>query len=189
MKIKEFKKINIVSICVVIIFIIINLLFLKTSKTLWLKNKKIKSEINKKMEELAKGSNISSVKESLNSEINQLGSKLSFLEENFFSKAEEIFLYINRSAEAAKISLKGIEPKEKVQRPIPNTKDTYLELPINIKIKCDYHQLLVFLDKIEAKNKSILVSEIKIQSDPKDIYNHDIEILFKVPVLFSQETP
>lgn len=186
MDIKGLKKF-IPIIILVIIFIIINSVILKNANSLRLKNKKIKAEINKKTEELAKGTNIASVKETLNSEIGQLNLKLSSIEERFFLNPGDIFTYINHFAEATKISLKSIEPREKTQQEIPKSKNLYLELPVNLKIKCDYCQLLAFLNKIETAEKLIMVSEVKIQSDPNNIWEHDIQILLKASVLLTQE--
>lgn len=183
-KFKELKRRDLIKmISIIIILVIINLIFLRTSKALWSKNIKLKLEINKERAELAKGSNISSLKETLNLEINQLNSKLSSLEERFFPNTEDIFMYINRFVETSGISLTSMEPLEKIQGEIPYSKNLYLELPINIKLKCDYYQLLKFLNNLERTQKSIVVSEIKIQSDPKNIWDHDIRMLLKVPVL------
>jgi Tfp pilus assembly protein PilO len=177
------KRELIINISVIIILVIINLALLRAAGALWSKNRKLKSELNERKGEIAKQPKISVVQETLNLEIEQLNLKLSSIEQRLFSNAEDIFMYINQFAETSRLSLKSIEPQEKIKREIPYSKNVYLELPVKIKLKSDYYQLLTFLSKIEEAQKFIMVSEVKIQGDPKNIWEHDIEIPLTVPIL------
>lgn len=201
-KIKEIKNLNIIIAFVAMLGI--SLLSFNNSRTLGAKYNKLKSEVNSKTEELARGSAILTTKDNLESEINRLNLELSSLKEKLFSDPEGILFYINRFAEETKISLNSIEPLERIQLEIPKEgkdskakpkdkdKEKYIkdisQLPVNLKIKCDYHQLISFLKKIETAPKLILVDEIRIQSNPQDAWNHDIQLALRAPILYATAT-
>jgi len=170
----------------VIIILLISPLFFKAYKSLWAKNKKLMAEINKNTEELKKSAALYATQENLNSEIKRLNLQLSSVEEKIFRETEEAFVNINRFALESKVSLKSIEPLERTKVQIPGSKNQYLELlPLNLKVKCDFYQLLQFLNKIERAANVMPILDIKIQSDSKDIWNHDIQITLKIPILVS----
>jgi len=199
-KIKEIKNLNIIIAFVAMLGI--SLLSFNNSRALGAKYNKLKSEVNSKREELARGSAILTTKDNLESEINRLNLELSSLKEKLFSDPEGILFYINRFAEETKISLNSIEPLERIQLEIPKEgkdnkakpkdKEKYIkdisQLPVNLKIKCDYYQLISFLKKIETAPKLILVDEIRIRSNPQDTWNHDIQLVLRAPILHSTAT-
>jgi len=182
------KRELIINISAVIIFVIITLALLMACGALWSKNSRLKSEITEKRREIDKQPKIAAVQETSNLEIKQLNLKLSAVEQRLFLNTEDIFMYINRLAETSGLSLKSIEPLEKIKREIPYSKNEYLELPVRIKLKSDYYQLLAFLSKIEEAQKFIMVSDIKIQGDQGNIWEHDIEMSLVAPILqYSQD--
>jgi len=188
LKFEELKNKKIIKIVAAsIILLIMAIISLKGYGTLNSKNIKLKAEIAKKRQEISSFSNISSLKAAVNSEIKELEAKLSSLEKGFpSSNTEEVFSSLNRFVEASQISLKAISPLEKIEIPIPDSKDKYLELPINLKLECSYDQLLAFLNKIENANKIMIVTEVKIQSNPDNIWEHNIELSLKIPMLSLQ---
>jgi len=169
-----------------VIIIIISPFFFKAYKSLWLRKEKLMAQINKNIGELNKASALYSAQDTLNAEMKRLNSKLSSAEDKFSSGTEEIFVDINRFALECKVSLKAIEPLERTRIEISGRKNPYLELlPLNLRVKCDFRQLMLFLYKIEQSENLMLIGDIKIQSDPRDIWNHDIQISLKVPILLS----
>ena len=188
LKFEELKNKKIIKIVAAsIILLIMAIISLKGYGALRSKNIKLKAEITNKRQEISSFSNISSLKAAVNSEIKKLEAKLSSLEKGFpSSNTEEVFSSLNRFVEASQISLKAISPLEKIEIPIPDSKDKYLELPINLKLECSYDQLLAFLNKIENANKIMIVTEVKIQSNPDNIWEHNIELSLKIPMLSLQ---
>jgi len=73
-------------------------------------------------------------------------------------------------------------PSEKNEIKIPDNTETYVELPITIKFGCSFYQLLSFLDNLESLKKTILINKIKIQSNPNNVWEHDVELALKVPL-------
>lgn len=171
----------------IIIFLIVSAISFKGYATLWSKNKKLKDEIAKKTEEITKGSGVASLKKTAEVEIKELEAILAAIEKSFpSSNTEEVFSSLNRFIEASQISLKAISPLEKTEVAIASSKDKYLELPITLRFDCSYDQLVSFLSMIEDSNKLMIVTEVKIQSNPSYIWDHNIEVSLKVPMLLFQ---
>lgn len=182
-KLRDPKNIKILAL--IIILFLISVIVLNNSRALWSKNTQLKNEVIAKRGELAKIPNISLLKQTIETEIKELTEKISSFEKRFSPDGEEIFSFLNRFAESAKISLKAISPLDKIRVTIPNSKNIYLELPVNLKLECGYHQLVSFLNKIETAEKIMLVSEIRIQGNPQNIWDHSIELSLKVPMSIS----
>lgn len=183
-KIEKIKKPqNIKLIAITTILLIINVFGLSQINALFSNNKKLESDIIKRTKELSKFSDISSLKKTADSEITQTESEIASIKDKFFSNVEDIFFSLSRFAEANGISIKAINPLEKIETKIPNSSDVYLELPITIKLECNFYQLLAFLNNIEALKKTALINKIKIQSNPSNIWEHDIEISLKLPLV------
>jgi Tfp pilus assembly protein PilO len=175
------KNKHIKFIAIIILLLAINVYALNRIAALFSDNIRIKADIAKKTQELSNFPDFLSLKEKADSEIEQENSKINAIKNNFFSNVEEIFFSLSRFAEADKISLKAINPSEKNEVKIPNSDEVYLELPITIKLECGFYQLLSFLENLESLKKTILINKIKIQSNPNNIWEHDIELAFKVP--------
>lgn len=185
-KIQALKNLkNIKILAIIIVLLIASVIIIKSSWELWSKNMALKTEVAQKTEELSKGANITSVGQTIDGEIKTLAAKLSQIETKFSSNTEEVFSSLNRFAETSEISLESINPLDKTEVKIPDALYTYLELPIDLELKCGYRQLLSFLNKLERAKKILLVTEIKIQSDPQDIWDHDIQLSLKVPISIS----
>lgn len=182
-KIEEIKKNKNIKFAVIIIALIaINVFNLGKITALFSNNKRMESDIAKKTKELSNFPDFPSLKETSNSEIKQINSKITSIKDNFFSNVEEIFFSLSRFAETNKISLKAINPSEKNEVKVPNSDEPYLELPVTIKLECSYYQLLSFLDNLESLKKAIIINKIKIQGDSRNIWEHDIELSFKLPL-------
>jgi len=181
-QLKNFKKLT--ALLAVIALLIIAATALKTCFALWLKNTRLKAELIQKTEEAAKSADISPLKKTGDAEVKKLEEKLSSIEDGFSAiNTEEIFSSLNRFVEASGISLKSISPLEKTEAAIPGTQEKYLELPVNLKLECSYNQLLSFLDKIENTGRAMSVTNIKIQNNPQNIWEHNIELSLIVPML------
>ena len=176
-KLKDIKVLG-----AIIVFIFICFLVLAGCKNLLAKNMKLGKDITKRSQELDNERNTLARQGPMKSELNKVSSKILSIEERFSSNVEEIFLQLNKFAAESGVSLKTISPTEKKIIGIPNTKDTYIVLPVTIKLKCNYHELVVFLRRIENANKIIAVTDIRIQPNQQDIWKHDIELIVNIPV-------
>ncbi|MEK6564447.1 MAG: hypothetical protein AABZ65_05435 [Candidatus Omnitrophota bacterium] len=57
------------------------------------------------------------------------------------------------------------------------------QLPVKITMECGYQQLLQFLDTAENGPKLIMVSDIKIETNPQDIWSQNVELSLKIPTI------
>lgn len=187
-KIQELKKPeNIKIIAVIIIALIAAAFCLNGIKGAWIKNTGLKNEVMQKDTALKRVANVSFLKVAANTQIKELNEKLVSLEEKFFLDPGEIFSYLNRFAEASKISLKNISPLEKTEVKTEESDTVHLELPINVKMECGYDELVEFLKKVESADKIILVTSLKIQGNPQDVWEHNIELSLKIPLSMAQK--
>lgn len=58
-----------------------------------------------------------------------------------------------------------------------------IQLPVKIIMECNYQQLLQFLDAAENGPKLIMISDIKIESNPQDIWSQNVELFLKIPTM------
>ncbi len=184
-KIKELiNKPKVKLIIAIIAVLIISFVFLKFAYALWMENNELKAKIKRNRDEITRSEKMASMQNSLNTEIKKISEQISLAEEDFFTNTEEIFAHLNRFTQEVKISLRTVSPGERTRIEMPNQKDAYIELlPVTIKLNCDFSQLLAFLQKIEKFKRIISVDDIRIQNDPQDTWNHNIDIELKTPLL------
>jgi len=159
----------------------------RISRPLWEQYRGLSKDIkrlSKKTEE--EDISIPLTRKAMKEEIKHLEAKITAQEKMFFSTTEDILAILDRFAQESKISIKTITPQNIVKKDIPHRSNLYfLILPIKIKLKCDYFQLIDFLKKIEGLEKTIIVNTIDIHGDNKDIWAHTIGISINVPLLIA----
>lgn len=72
-------------------------------------------------------------------------------------------------------------------KPKPWENPALTQLPVKITMECDYPQLLQFLDMAENGPKLIMISDIKIESNPQDIWSQNVELFLKIPAMPERE--
>lgn len=85
----------------------------------------------------------------------------------------------------AKKEAKGKKPAEPQtpEKPKAWESPAINQLPVKITMECDYQQLLQFLDTAENGPKLIMVSDIKIEANPRDIWSQNVELSLKIPTI------
>lgn len=85
----------------------------------------------------------------------------------------------------AKKETKGKKPAEPQTPQKPKTWESPAinQLPVKITMECDYQQLLQFLDTAENGPKLIMVSDVKIETNPQDIWSQNVELSLKIPTI------
>lgn len=174
---------NIKILVLMIIFLIIVVLGAKESWTLFNKYTKFQSEIAKKTTELARGSDILLQKDKENKEIKDAEDELASFEKKFTANTEELFSMFNRFAENCQFKFKLMKPLESLAIKIPNTENTYFEMPVDLRFEANFQQLLNFLKKLETAPKTIVISALKIRANQTNIWDHDVEMSLYVPML------
>ena len=90
----------------------------------------------------------------------------------------ELMDKIALAAQSAGVSLEVVKPKLEMGQLLPGPSG-YLELPLEVHAVGSYHALGLFLDTLERSDSLIRVQEFKIQSDPKDIWNHQATLVLQ----------
>lgn len=90
-----------------------------------------------------------------------------------------------KSEPANKKEAKGKKPQVEPppQKPKSRENPALTQLPVKIMMECDYRQLLQFLDMAENGPKLIMISDIKIESNPQDIWSQNVELFLKIPTI------
>jgi Tfp pilus assembly protein PilO len=182
-KIEELKNTkNIKILAAVIGFLIICILVLLGCKNLIGKSIGLNKDIIKKTQELNKEKTTLAQQGPIKSELEKINAKILSIEKGFSSNIEEIFLQLNKFAVESGASLKTITPSDKKRVEIPGSKDSYIELPVTIRLQCGYRELVTFLRKLEGAKKIMAVVDIHIQPDQQNVWEHNIELIVNVPV-------
>ena len=174
--------------CIIAISLAATILLIFASRSLWKTNMAIQSKIDKNKGELAKASNLSSKQEAIKKEIDALTSEISAIEDEIPGDTEKVLDNLNRFALEYKINFKTISPMERTRLEIPSRKDAYIEiLPLKLNLKCPFYKVMSFLNKINKAQPTVKIINIKINTDAKDVYRHDIEVILHIPILMHQE--
>lgn len=63
----------------------------------------------------------------------------------------------------------------------------YQEMPIQIKAKCGYHQLGIFINSLETGDRFMKVSDINVVANAEDMLNHNVELEIKTYTLSKEK--
>ena len=170
-------------------FVVICILVIINCVNLFFSSNKLKDEIDKDRLRLESGKSILTKQGPLKSKLEGIKAKLDSTEAGFSANPEEIFLRLNRSAAESNVTLKTITPLDKKSIKIPDSEDMYIELPVTLKLKSGYQELVSFLRKIEKLNKIIALTEIRIQPDPQNIWKHDVDLSVAIPITVLRQEP
>jgi len=86
------------------------------------------------------------------------------------------------------VKILGIRPIASRNAKMPKTKEVYQEIPILISAKSGYHQLGVFINKLENADRFMELSDIKIKFNKATPKVHDIELVVSTYVLLKDES-
>ena len=92
-------------------------------------------------------------------------------------KTSLIIETLQEITQKSKLKFSSLEPAPVKKYELKETKDMFIELPVRIRLKCGYYDLIDFLEKIEAAKQLMKVSELSIRSDPSQSWDHNIEFL------------
>ena len=100
--------------------------------------------------------------------------------ENKLSREKEIPLLLenmSKMARASRVKILGVTPNIKDFREHGPGEGSYQEVPIAISAQAGYHDLGIFINKIEEGERFMQISDIKIKSNTANPNRHDIEFV------------
>ncbi len=96
---------------------------------------------------------------------------------------------LSRMAKDSYVKILGITPvSASIRGKQKQTKESkvYREIPIMIRAKSGYHELVAFINRLENADRFMELSDIKIKSNKSDFRRHDIELTVSTYVLLKQ---
>ncbi len=161
------KKDQILIAGVIGIFIIVVLSFVFILQPLIAKILDFNKQEKTISEQLAKVESMSADKERLSSELELITDKIDYFEKKLPQQTDipEILEELIKIGEKSDVIFVMIEPQNTKQISVGTAQDkTYLEIPIEIKLKAGYHQFALFINGVENFQRFMKVDNIKITS-------------------------
>ncbi len=78
--------------------------------------------------------------------------------------------------EKSKLKFSSLNPLSSKKHKVEGADDVFVELPIRVKLSCDYNDLIEFLKKIETSGELMRVSDLSIRANPATNWEHMIEL-------------
>ena len=91
----------------------------------------------------------------------------------------ELFKLMAQEAKAAQVRLLGVKAQKEIGQVAPSP-NGFLELPVQVDVSGGYHQLGQFIDNLEGPNNFIRIQELRIKSNPNDMWHHQATLLLDV---------
>ncbi|MFC1632212.1 type 4a pilus biogenesis protein PilO [Candidatus Omnitrophota bacterium] len=115
----------------------------------------------------------------LSSEIELLKSTMKTYQQELMALTEvpQILKELNQIAAGLDIKFVSVDPLEREKLMLPGAREQLLRFPIKVKLQCGYHQLGVFINRIESSAQFMQISDLKISLDSRDIWTHQVELV------------
>ncbi len=127
----------------------------------------------------------------LEGEVKQMQTQLDYYQQRLQAPADipQILKELTQIAEGQRIKFISVSPLEKAEIPLPAGDDKFLlQVPIQIKLKCGYHKLGLFINQIENSSRFMKVMELKITADSRDVWAHQTELVITSYSLVSKQS-
>jgi len=76
----------------------------------------------------------------------------------------------------SKLKFSSIEPMSPVRFELPDSKEVYFELPIKIRLRCSFFEMVDFFKKIETSKRLMKISMFSVQANPQNPWEHEVEV-------------
>lgn len=161
------KKDQILIAGIIGIFVIIVLSFITVFQPLIAKILEANKQEKLINEQLAKVESMAADKEKLSLELEHIAKKIDYFEKKLPQQTDipEILEELIKIGEKSKVIFVMIEPQNTKQITVGNSQDkTYLEIPIEVKLKAGFHQFAEFISGVENFQRFMKVDNIRITS-------------------------
>ena len=75
----------------------------------------------------------------------------------------------------SKLKFSSLEPASIKKYNLEETKETFVELPVRVRLNCGYWDLIDFLRKIESASQWMKITDLNIKDDPSSEWEHSVE--------------
>jgi Tfp pilus assembly protein PilO len=112
-------------------------------------------------------------------ENDELEKKSAELEKKFPRLVETTLLIdtLKDITEESKLKFASIEPLPQIDHELKGQKDFYMELPIKVRLNCNFEDAIKFIQKIESSSRLMKIREFSIKSNPQDVWEHNVVVI------------
>lgn len=175
----KIKKEHLLIGCIILIAAIAFLSYRNIFKPLMGKSKKVSKQIEQRKRDI-QGAEVGpdSLKE-LEAEIERLKTQINYYQQRLASEADvpQILKELNQIAERLKIEFVSVTPFTSEEIPLPGGEEFIFQKPIKISLRSGYHPLGIFINRIENSSRFMKITELKINTDSKDTWKHQVELV------------
>ncbi len=172
---KEYLAFGSLALGVIIVFMAYANIFTPLLK----KNAQLSAQIKQKTADIQRGKIGPQALQKLQLEINQLKTQVDYYQKMLPVQTDipQVLKELNQIAERLKIKFDSVTPLEIEQTPLPESDLLLLEIPIRIKMQCGYHQLGIFINQIENSTRFMKITQLRIDSNTRDVWQHRAELV------------
>ena len=75
----------------------------------------------------------------------------------------------------SKLKFTSLEPAPIKKYTLEETNETFVELPVRVRLNCGYWDLIDFLKKIESAGQLMKITDLNVKDDPSSNWEHSID--------------
>ena len=97
--------------------------------------------------------------------------------------------HLSKTAKATGVKILAIEPVNpdvKIKQEAQEKGGLYLEMPIKIDARAGYHQLGIFINKLENSERFMKVTDLRIEKEGSNAKMHDVSLVISTFVLLQE---
>ena len=98
----------------------------------------------------------------------------------------QILKELNQLGEQLGVRFVAVKPLSAQQRPLPGNGQLLIEIPIQLRLECGYHQLGIFINQIENSTRLMKVTELKVSATACNTWAHNAELVISNYMLVNQ---
>lgn len=184
------KKEYLLASCAILIVAILFLSYNNIFKPLLGKIKQVSEQIEQTERDIQRAKVSPDSLKGLEAGIEKLKARIDYYQRKLTSKVDvpQILKELNQMAEPLRIKIVSVNPLAKEEISLPGGEEFIFQVPIRISLKCGYHQLGIFINKIENSPRFMKIADLKINAVSRDIWAHDIELVITSYGLGSKES-
>lgn len=175
----KIKKEYLILICAVLFVSIAFFFYKNVFSPLQNKIKRVCAQVEQKKRDIQKAELNPRILEELEDELAKIQMQIDFYQDKLQAQADmpQILKELNQITGRLDIKIVSVNPLEKREAPLPDGKESIVQIPIRIKLQCGYHQLGIFINQIENSPRFMKITELKINADSKNVWRQEVELV------------
>lgn len=175
----KIKKEHLVLICAILAVVIVFAAYKNIFTPLLGKIKDVSVQKQQRQRDIQKAKVGPEVLKELEEELDEIKARIDYYRQGLLVKPDvpQILKELNQIAERLRIKFVSVNPLERKETILPGAGELLLQIPIRIKLQCGYHELGIFINKIENLPRFMKITELKINADSGNIWTHQAELV------------